>query len=244
MLKSFFTLLLGVFLCVFTVLGQETSDVSGKSDSSELPSSAQSSVDIDRKFQVEFHFTNITNSKNDLSFNHRNRSGFGARIGYDVARFGNGKYVATIESELNFSPKTANNQRIINLGNNVSVVDARTNGRVLQGLTGIKLGRQFDKFGVFGKAKAGFVQYSNGKQTVTGNDTATNFAGDLGGVVEFYPTKRLFTRLDFGDTIVRVGKQSVRAFVATPPDFVVRTVNFGTRTQHNFQFSAGFGFRF
>ncbi len=250
MLKSFLATLFVSFLCTFSAFGQETSNVLGKSDSAESPASAQTTDDDDnRRFQARFHFTNIGNGKNNLAFNDRNRPGFGVGFGYDVAKFGNGKYVATIEAEMNYSPKNASNIRVVNLGNNTTTVDSRTNGRILQGLYGIKLGRKFDKFGVFGKAKAGFVQYTNGKQgsvTSTGInfDTSTNFAGDLGGVIEFYPTKRIFTRLDFGDTIVRIGKQSVNTTVATPSGFVIRNVNFATRTQHNFQFSAGIGFRF
>jgi hypothetical protein len=248
MLKSFSAMMLAVFVCAFSAFGQETTSVSSKFGSAKPSSSAQTTADDAGKFQVDFHFTDIYNKKNRLSGNDANRPGFGARFGYDVAKFGGGKYVATAEAELNYSPKNARTFRIVNLGSNLTTVDTRTDGRVLQGLFGLKLGRKFDKFGVFGKAKTGFVQYTNGKIVGTGlsrrADNSYNLAGDLGGVVEFYPTKRFVTRFDFGDTIVRIGKQSYSTSVNTPTGAVTRTVNFATRTQHNFQFSAGFGFRF
>jgi hypothetical protein len=247
MLKSFLATLFVSFLCAFSVLGQETTAV-GKVDSTDSSSAAQSSGDDDRRFQIGFHFTDFINKKNNLDFNNRNRPGFGGRIGYDFARFGGGKYVATAEAEVNFSPKNAINNRIAKIESGQTTIDDRTDGRVLQGLFGVKVGRKFDKVGIFGKARTGFIQYTNGKSIITnGNqrsNTATNLAADLGGVIEFYPTKRFITRFDFGDTIVRVGEQDSRRFVTSPTISFVRQVKLPARTQHNFQFSAGFGFRF
>jgi hypothetical protein len=226
MLKSFLAMLFVSFLCAFSVLGQETTAV-GKVDSTDSSSAAQSSGDDDRRFQLGFHFTNIVDVKNILGNEKtRNRPGFGVRFGYDFARFGGGKYVATAESEINYSPKNHRSSRLVN----PTTFDGRTDGRVLQGLFGVKVGRKFDKVGIFGKARTGFVQYTNGKANA---DSATNFAADLGGVLEFYPTKRFITRFDFGDNIVRVGGQRFSNTLILP-----------ARTQHNFQFSAGFGIRF
>ena len=62
---------------------------------------------------------------------------------------------------------------------------------------------------------------------------------DVGGVVEFYPSSRIVTRFDFGDTIIRYGEYRRESFVASVP-FLSRP----PETKHNFQFSAGVGFRF
>jgi hypothetical protein len=62
--------------------------------------------------------------------------------------------------------------------------------------------------------------------------TQTNFAFDLGGVVEYYPSPHTIVRVDFRDTLVRfkiVGPTSVfNTSILTP-----------AQTLHNFQFSVG-----
>ncbi len=129
-------------------------------------------------------------------------------------------------------------------------IGSRRDGRVLQGFFGAKVGRKFEKFGVFAKARPGFVQYSRGKQSIDGTlsdvrfttGAETNPALDVGGVLEFYPTKRITTRFDVGDTIVRFGKQNTTGF-----DFFNQQlfpVVLPSETKHNFQFGAGIGFRF
>jgi hypothetical protein len=55
----------------------------------------------------------------------------------------------------------------------------------------------------------------------------TEAAFDMGGVVEFYPSRSTTVRFDLGDTIIRF-----------------RDPGYATQTTHNLQFSAGFGFRF
>jgi hypothetical protein len=147
--------------------------------------------------------------------------------------------------------------------------DVRKSGRVKQGLFGLKVGRKFDKFGVFGKVRPGFINYSNGTpesptliNTATGSGTVfvssfnlsrqtkgkTNFATDIGGVVEFYPTKKVFTRFDFGDTVVRLRSTVLEFPVFTTTGgtttTVIQRIPIPAATQHNFQFSAGIGFRF
>jgi len=52
----------------------------------------------------------------------------------------------------------------------------------------------------------------------------TRFALDLGGVIEFYPSRRFVLRVDLGDTVIRNSQPG--------------------RTSHNFQFGAGIGIRF
>jgi hypothetical protein len=126
---------------------------------------------------------------------------------------------------------------------------------MLQGQFGIKAGKRFDRWGVFGKARPGFVGFTQASELV-GTHTIL-FSGqpfvlgdfhvnktiypsfDFGGVVEFYISRRWMTRMDFGDTVIRYGKYQVGGFALSlaittrPPE-----------THHNFQYSAGIGFRF
>lgn len=136
----------------------------------------------------------------------------------------------------------------------------RFDGRAALGLFGVKIGRRYDKFGVFAKARPGLFYQSQGRYDYVLRSNAsstdpfpydlrtksqTSFALDVGGVAEFYPTKHLVTRFDLGDTIIVTPPRTVNFPVFggnTPP--VLQTVRLSTRTTHNFQFSAGIGFRF
>lgn len=44
----------------------------------------------------------------------------------------------------------------------------------------------------------------------------TRFAVDLGGVVEWYPSKNTIVRFDAGDTIIRFGRRNVIATDISP----------------------------
>ena len=165
--------------------------------------------------------------------------GFGGRVGYNVTRH------VTLEAEGNYFPREG------------SVTDEEfTGGRKIQGLFGVKAGRRYETFGVFAKARPGFVHFSAGDLQASGGCIAifppplscfdvegrgrTDFALDLGGVVELYPSSRTILRFDVGDTVLRSGEHNVP--VRTLPFNVVIPVP--DRTTHNFQGSVGFGFRF
>ena len=165
--------------------------------------------------------------------------GFGGRVGYNVTRH------VTLEAEGNYFPREG------------SLTDENfTGGRKVQGLFGVKAGRRYENFGVFAKARPGFVRFSAGNLLATGGCIAifppplacfdvggeprTDFALDLGGVVELYPSPRTIIRIDAGDTILRSLTHNVP--VRTSPFNVVVPVP--DRTTHNFQGSVGFGFRF
>ena len=238
-------MLLTVLVCVFSALGQDNSTQQNnsftKSDSlRKNPDSFgnQSNTDKKRKFEVGIQFTSMMREGDG------DRNGLGGRFGYDFATFNGGKYVATAEAELNFLP----GDRFV--GYSGFGIGSRRDGRVTQGFFGAKIGRRFDKFGIFGKVRPGFVQYSRGKQSLSGTtqnlqfsqSSETNFATDIGGVLEFYPTKRITTRFDAGDTIVRFGRRNTTGF-----DFFTQQtvpIILPKETKHNFQFSAGIGFRF
>lgn len=128
-------------------------------------------------------------------------------------------------------------------------------GNILQGQFGVKAGKRWERFGVFAKARPGFVSFDGdfapgvtGTTTINGMQfpvfdldrvvRSTHFSMDLGGVVEVYPSRRVIVRFDAGDTIVRYGPHDSLDFAHTPAFFRVPA-----RTTHNFQFSSGVSFR-
>ena len=165
--------------------------------------------------------------------------GFGGRFGYNLS-----KHVA-FEAEINLFPSE----------------DDLKAGRKLQGLFGIKAGKRFEKVGVFGKARPGFIRFQKGDY-VFGSDVVcplqdpsplscfhpvarSNFALDIGGVLEIYPSKRTLIRVDVGDTIITLDARKVaalRTFAGSPGFNVVQFAP--SETSHKLQISIGFGFRF
>ena len=81
-------------------------------------------------------------------------------------------------------------------------------------LAGLKAGKRFDWFGVFGKARAGTWHFHR-----------AYFAADIGGVLEYYPSRHIRVRMDIGDTILFYGGTALG-------------------TVHNFQPGIGFGYAF
>ncbi len=166
------------------------------------------------------------------------RIGFGGRFTYNVTNN------IALEAEGNFFPKSDKPRDLSVPG-----------GAIFQAQFGVKVGKRFSKFGVFGKVRPGFVRFTEasqqtGTRTITFNNQQYTvgdfrigkenyFSTDVGGVVEFYASRRIVTRIDFGDTIIRYGVYRRASFVLSQP-FVERP----PETKHNFQFSVGIGFRF
>src|SRR5262249_10173863 len=80
----------------------------------------------------------------------------------------------------------------------------------------------------------------------------TRFALDVGGVVEFYPVRRITMRIDVGDTIVNRQDPTLLIsqpifFSPAPPNLATNAILFApgrNGATHNLQLSAGVGFRF
>jgi hypothetical protein len=70
----------------------------------------------------------------------------------------------------------------------------------------------------------------------------TYFSFDLGGVLEFYPSSRIVTRFDGGDTMIRYG--SIELPLIVPFGSSIGSIFIPAETIHSFEFSAGVGFRF
>ncbi|HEX8500402.1 MAG TPA: outer membrane beta-barrel protein [Pyrinomonadaceae bacterium] len=128
-----------------------------------------------------------------------------------------------------------------------------TGGRAQQAQFGVKAGKRWDAFGLFAKARPGFVSFGDaltpvalGSAGVAGFDyereRKTHFSMDVGAVLEFYPTRRTLVRFDAGDTIIRYGEY--RDILPTPGTGLPFIGAARGETRHNFQFTAGVGFRF
>lgn len=156
--------------------------------------------------------------------------GFGGRLTLNL------KKNLALESEVNFFPRQLGEGQ-----------------HALQAQFGVKAGHRFKRFGIFAKARPGFVSFSNlateeGTQTVglpplqftvarIVSKRRYFFAMDVGGVAEFYLSRRILARVDAGDTIIRYGKGLLY-------DLDENTPQSPGQTKHNFQFTAGIGFRF
>jgi lysophospholipase L1-like esterase len=67
----------------------------------------------------------------------------------------------------------------------------------------------------------------------------------IGAVVEFYPTKRIVTRFDAGDTMIHFRRQTITIpYLDVSGNIGIIQFTLPARTTHNFQFIAGVGFRF
>lgn len=167
--------------------------------------------------------------------------GFGGRFGYNV------NHSFAVEVETNIFPRDREFD----------------GGRKFQLLAGAKVGKRFEKVGVFAKARPGFVRLTRGDyQFGTGGCITvfppplgcyvpvakTSFAFDAGGVVEVYPSARTIIRFDAGDTIVRYGARIVPIVIdpgGGSTSFArVVAVPAPAQTVHNLQLGAGVGFRF
>lgn len=170
----------------------------------------------------------------------RHNYGIGGRLTYNLNN------AIALEGELTFHPK----ERGIRIGGLFPPFTSGVliGGQRLEGLFGVKAGKRWGKFGIFAKARPGFMRFSE-VSDCPGGDRArctqggkTQFALDIGGVLEYYPTRRFVVRFDAGDTIIRYGKLS-RAVTAALPE-ALAPVQFGGGTINNAQYSIGFGIRF
>ncbi len=133
--------------------------------------------------------------------------------------------------------------------------DCRENGAMSEAVGGVKIGKRFHSWGLFGKARPGLVSFSKGKTDVTitnpnpasfsvKQNSLTSFATDVGAVAEFYPSPRIVTRFDFGDTIVFFRRRSENVVIFDSSGARLFPISRPARTEHQFQFNASVGFRF
>jgi len=196
----------------------------------------------EKKFEVGWQFTILASpsrTANDaiLSEHRVKEVGYGPRFGYNFT-----KHLA-LESEFSF----------FTLDREVR------GGSKIQGLFGVKAGQKFKRFGLFGKARPGFVRFQRGDYILArgcvqvfppplscyDSVATTNFAFDLGAVVEIYTSGPMVFRFDVGDTMIHFRRRNVAARDPSLP-LGARLVTFPrpAETRHNLQASVGFGFRF
>jgi hypothetical protein len=190
-----------------------------------------------KKLEIGAQFTSLTlfppGSQGYSGYN-VTEPGLGGRLTYNLTD------KIAVEAELNLFP-------------NKNVFQFLGEGRAVQGQFGVKAGKRFKRVGVFAKARPGFLSigdvffYEPGASLVSFGFPIPNariagktyFTTDLGGVLEFYPTRRTVVRFDAGDTIVRYG----RSF--EPIAFDIRNLtSVPAKIRHNLQFTVGVGLRF
>lgn len=186
---------------------------------------AQSKKD---KIEIGVQSTSLTLFPPDVSGD-QTQAGIGGRVGYNINRS------IAAEAEINFFPQK---QLVFT-----------SDGSSIQAQFGVKIGKRFEKFGLFGKVRPGFISVNRVFSFVPGQqlpglvpnlkiERETFFSTDFGGVLELYPSSRILVRFDAGDTAIRHPE------LLLPLDFggplvQVRPAKFS----HNFQFTAGVGFR-
>jgi opacity protein-like surface antigen len=218
------------------------------------------------RFELGGQFSLLTLTKpssqdDDFVSGHVAVPGFGARFTYNVTNN------IALEAEGNFFPGRnfdSEGSFFTRLNNDQGI----PGGHIYQAQFGVKAGKRFKRVGLFGKIRPGFVRFtqvsqfiglrlktfihpSQGREVQLENaefriGKATYLSADLGGVVEFYPSRRLVTRLDIGDTIIRYGIYREALGVVCPLSAPCPTQVFErpAETRHNLQFSAGIGIRF
>lgn len=167
---------------------------------------------------------------------HADQQGIGVRFTYNATRN------VALEAAGNFFPKRNSDLFV-------------PGGSVSQMQFGVKAGERFGKFGIFGKARPGLIRFSDvnrlvGTQSISVNpalppvvigllnsESKTYFLTEVGGVVEYYPSRHIVIRFDLGDTIIRYGTRP-----GLSPSSTI--IQLPAETKHNLLFNAGVGFRF
>jgi hypothetical protein len=131
-------------------------------------------------------------------------AGIGGRVSFDLASW------VAIEAQADFFP----NDDALLLSSGVTpdlgILYRRTRA---DAFFGAKIGWRNDRFGVFAKARPGFTRLADQGVECSADVCAlallarpeyrTEFAFDLGGVFEFYPSSRTVARVELGDTMIR-----------------------------------------
>jgi hypothetical protein len=187
------------------------------------------------KYEVAAEFTTL---EREALPGLRTEPGFGGRFTYNLNR------IFSLEAAGYFFPKRC--------------FQCRNNGRIGEGFGGVKVGKRFESWGIFAKARPGVASFSEGTFNVVDNPAfpafpisfelsrLTTLATDIGGVIEFYPSKRIVTRFDAGDTIMHFRRRTGNAVIFNPitDGISLIPITVPARTTHHFQFVTSVGFRF
>lgn len=192
------------------------------------PVLAQSPSASPSRVEVGAQFSTLTLTDFDAT-----NAGLGGRVSYDLLRW------LAVEGELNFFPR----DRVEVKSEGIAPAGLRIGYRRTRfdGFVGPKIGLRRERYGVFGLVQAGFARLTDKGINCLGEvctrmlfllarpEYRTEFATNLGGVLEFYPSPSIVARVDLGTTLIRH-----RSFA--PPCDDCTSTNFSSRV--------GFGFRF
>src|SRR5258706_4724425 len=132
-------------------------------------------------------------------------------------------------------------------------------GQIAQGLFGVKIGKRFRKWGVFGKARPGLMNFSRGAFDIvptggTGLNALrinfrrqTNLVFVLGEVTGVYPSKKFFLRPLVGATFTAYPQRTVDYVTLDPTSgggFRLDSFTSPSFNHRTVQVIAGIGFRF
>lgn len=148
------------------------SDVCAQSDSSRWEVGVQMTA-------LRYNGSAYTFGSHASTINEKPRTtdvGIGGRLSFKAAKW------LALESELNFFPR-----------------EFATSQNRTQALFGVKTGKRFGKVGLFAKVRPGVMRFSDSPGAIFRVPGKTVFALDVGGVIEINHSRRVFTRLDFGD---------------------------------------------
>jgi hypothetical protein len=158
-----------------------------------------------------------------IPINAQNQAEIGGRFSWNFSR------LVALDTELEGSPFRTTN-----------LTTSYQGGYLLQSFVGIKAGKRWGKFGIFGKFRPGLTSYSGViKQFQSGTlgfGRRTDPAFDLGGIAEFYVLRRILLRYDFGDTIIHYNSSTITISgqsIAAPSEL-----------RNNFKFLTAIAFRF
>ena len=164
-------------------------------------------------------------------------AGIGGRVGFNLTN-----HIA-LEGDVDYIP----NHRIKSSESRIGAGDGSFwlvyDHNRTTGLFGAKIGTYTPRFGAFAKARPGFT---HSRQTGPGcvgdcaavdllparNEYRTEFAFDVGGGFEVYPTGRTVARVEVGDTMIRHSSAVLSCSTAEGC------------TSHNVASRIGFGWRF
>jgi len=171
------------------------------------------------EFGIQYTGMNLPTVQSDCLNCREFRSGLGGKFSYMLNR------TVGFDNEVNYLPATGKG------------------GYIIEGLFGVKFGHRWQNWGLFAKIRPGFAYYEAALEALgsTKVDDLTRFVADLGGAVEYYPSRNAAFRVDVGSTMIRYPRSTPDPRTSPlgsllSPQYIV--------TQGNLQISSGYVFRF
>ena len=159
------------------------------------PASAQTEV---RRLEIGGHFSTL-----QIGDAGNTNAGLGGRVSYEFLPW------LALDGDLSYFP---NDRLDIDSGISSLALKTQYSRRRLEGFVGPKIGVRGGKLGAFAKVRPGFTHLIDKGINCVGEMCALalfarpeydpEFALDIGGIVEFYPTERTVARFDLGTTAI------------------------------------------